>query len=1037
MKRSFSFIIIILLPIAIFGQVLTTASISGKVTSTANEPLAGANIIAKHVSSGIMAGTVSRNDGRFDLPNLRVGGPYTITATYIGYRAESSSDVFLSLGENLNLGFRLAEEAIEMSALEVVADRYAGKTGAETQFSEEDINKIPTVQRGLYDIAKLNPYVVEGLGGEINIAGRHPNYNTVKIDGAVLNDVFGLADNGMPGDQAGTQPISLDAIEELQVSVAPFDVRQSGFTGGALNAVTRSGNNQLEASAYMYTRNEAYIGDFIEDDGTKNVYPEFSENIYGVRVGGAIIKDKLHFFISAEASKKTSPNTVTLEPGKAQSYTGSVNIARVDSILTNKYGINTGGTEPFDYETPNFKLLAKLDFNLSDKHRLSFRHNFVDATDDINVRSTNNFYFGNSGYVMNQKQNSTMLNLYSSLSNKMYNAFTFGYPTIRELRDEQNPNVPSFNFGYWSAAAGAEQYSIGNVLDQDILQISDDFSYYADQHTLSAGFNLERYSFVNGFFRNFNGAYYFSDDSLLDKSEVWQYELTYSAVEGESQPFAEWSSTLLGFYGQDIWKVSDQLKLTAGLRFDIPLFPENPAANDTVAKYFGDQGIKTDQMPSGNLHLSPRLGINYNMQDENNTILRGGIGVFSGSPKFVWMSNNYSNSGKLLKTVYTSAQVPVVMDRDEQIDSLMAMGIITDSYQKSEINVVDKDLKFPQVLRTNLAIDRKLPFGLNGTVEFLYTKTLNDYKYEQVNAVKDGELMDGRDHYKRYGVTSQVYHVMQVTNTDKGYQYNLTGMVDGAWDLGLGILTAGLSYTYSQSKDINSLTSSQAKSNWKYNPVGMATNDPNLTSSLYEIPHRFVGTLGATVELMKHFPTTFFLYYEGKSGNPFSYKGKSGSIDYNGDGDARNDLVFVFDNKTQVNMIDSEGNDAWADWTAFVDQDDALKEFKGKIIDRNAARAPWLNRLDLRITQNVTRRFELTIDILNFANFLNSDWGQFEHVPFGTVDLIEFTAFEDDNFTKKPTFTFDADRYQKTEDVYAINDFLSRWQVLVGLRVNF
>lgn len=239
MKRSFSFIIIILLPIAIFGQVLTTASISGKVTSTANEPLAGANIIAKHVSSGIMAGTVSRNDGRFDLPNLRVGGPYTITATYIGYRAESSSDVFLSLGENLNLGFRLAEEAIEMSALEVVADRYAGKTGAETQFSEEDINKIPTVQRGLYDIAKLNPYVVEGLGGEINIAGRHPNYNTVKIDGAVLNDVFGLADNGMPGDQAGTQPISLDAIEELQVSVAPFDVRQSGFTGGALNAVTR------------------------------------------------------------------------------------------------------------------------------------------------------------------------------------------------------------------------------------------------------------------------------------------------------------------------------------------------------------------------------------------------------------------------------------------------------------------------------------------------------------------------------------------------------------------------------------------------------------------------------------------------------------------------------------------------------------------------------------------------------------------------------------------------------------------------------
>jgi len=1018
------------------GQVLTTASISGNVSDKVNNPLVGANIVARHVPSGTAFGTTNRLDGDFDLPNLRVGGPYTVTVSYIGYRQEESSNIFLSLGENLYLGFILTEEAIEMLALEVIADRYAGKTGAETQFTEENINNIPTVERGLYDIAKLNPYVTEGLGGEINIAGRHPNYNTVKIDGAVLNDVFGLADNGMPGDQAGTQPISLDAIEELQVSVAPFDARQSGFTGGALNTVTRSGTNQLEASAYMFTRNEAYIGDFIEEDDTKNVYPEFSENVYGARVGGPIIKDKLHFFISAEASKKTSPNTVTLEPGQSQSYEGSVNIARVDSILTNKYGINTGGTGAFDYETPNFKLLAKLDFNLSDKHRLSFRHNFVDATDDINARSTDNFYFGNAGYVFNHKQNSTMLHLYSSLSNKMSNAFTFGFTTIRDFRDERNPNVPSFNFGFWSAAAGAEQYSIGNMLDQDILQISDNFSYYADKHTLSAGFNLERYSFVNGFFRNFNGAYYFSGDSLLDKSEVWQYELTYSAIEGDPQPFAEWSSTLFGFYGQDIWKVSDQLKLTAGLRFDIPLFPDNPAANDTVAKYFSDKDIKTDQMPSGNLHLSPRLGVHYNMRDESNTILRGGIGIFSGSPKFVWMSNNYSNSGKLLKTVYTNEKVPVLMDRDEQIDSLKAMGIITEAYQKSEINVVDKDLKFPQVLRTNLAIDRKLPFGLNATVEFLYTKTINDYKYEQMNAVKDGALMDGRDHYKKYGVTSQVYHVMRVSNTDKGYQYNLTGMVDGAWDLGLGILTAGLSYTYSQAKDINSLTSSQAKSNWRYNPTGKTTNDPDLTSSLYEVPHRIVGTLGGTVELVKQFPTSVFLYYEGKSGNPYSYKGAKSGEDYNGDGETRNDLIFVFDDPAKVNIVDSDGNDVWTEWTAFVDQDEYLKEFKGKIFERNAARANWLNRLDLRLTQNITRRFELTIDILNFANFLNSDWGQFEHVPFGTVDLLYFEEFEDDDFTKKPTFTFNSARYQKTEDVYSVNDFLSRWQVLVGFRVN-
>jgi len=960
MNRLFIVITLIVLQTFMFGQVLTTASISGRVTNSNNEPLLGANVVAKHLPSGIMSGTITRDDGNFDLPNLRVGGPYEITATYIGYREESSSEIFLNLGENLHLGFSLAEEAIEMSALEVVADRNAGKTGAESQFTEKNIKDMPTVERGLYDIAKLNPYVVEGMGGEINIAGRHPNYNNIKIDGAVLNDVFGLADNGMPGDQAGTQPISLDAIEELQVSIAPFDVRQSGFTGGALNAVTRSGTNKLDASAYMHTRNESNIGDFIEDDGTVNSYPEFSEKIYGIRVGGPVIKDKMHFFISAETSKKTTPNTITLESGQAQSYTGSVNITRIDSILTHKYGINTGGTEPFDSETPSLKLLVKLDFNLSDKHRLSFRHNFVDASDDINARSTSNFYFGNAGYVFNHKQNSSMLHLYSSLSNKMSNTFTAGLTSIRDYRNEQGSNLPSFNFGFWSAAAGAEQYSIGNKLDQDIFQISDNFSYYANQHTLSAGFNMERYNFVNGFFRNFNGTYYFFGDSLLDKSETWRYELTYSAIEGDPQPFVEWSSTLLGFYGQDIWKVSDQLKLTAGVRLDIPLFPENPAANDTVAKYFSDMDIKTNQMPSGNLHLSPRLGINYNMHDKNNTVIRGGIGVFSGSPKFVWMSNNYSNSGKLLKTVRTSEQVPVLLDREEQIDSLIAMGIITDSYQKSEINVVDKDLKFPQVLRTNLAIDRKLPFGLNGTFEFLYSKSINDYKYEQMNAVKDGTLMDGRNHYTEFGVTDQFYHVMRVTNTNKGYQYNLTGIVDGEWDLGLGILSAGLSYTYSQAKDINSLTSSQAKSNWKYNPVGMATNDPNLTSSLYEVPHRIVANIGGTVDMVKNFPTTISIYYEGKSGNPFSYKGEESDEDYNGDGDARNDLIFVFDDQSKVNLVDSNGDPAWTAWTAFVDQDDALKEFKGKIIDRNAARQPWRNRLDLRISQNVTNKFELT-----------------------------------------------------------------------------
>ena len=444
-------------------------------------------------------------------------------------------------------------------------------------------------------------------------------------------------------------------------------------------------------------------------------------------------------------------------------------------------------------------------------------------------------------------------------------------------------------------------------------------------------------------------------------------------------------------------------------------------------------------MPSGNLHVSPRAGFNYAMKDQNSTVLRGGAGVFSGSPKFVWMSNNYSNSGMLLKSIRTSSAVPFSMNRDDQITSLIDSGLIMpNAYQKSEINLVDKDLKFPQVLRTNLAIERKLPFGLNGTFEVLYTKTLNDYKYQQINAVKDGTLMDGRDHYTTYGVTDNTYHVILVTNTDQGYQYNLSGMVDGSWSLGAYDVNAGLSYTNSQSKDINSLTSSQARSNWKYNPVGMHTNEPNLTSSNYEIPHRIVGSVGATFNFVESSSTTFSFFYEGQSGRPFSYKGEEGDIDYNGDGDARNDLIFVFNDASKVNMVDSDGNNAWDSWTAFVDQDDALKEYKGKIIDRNAGKQPWRNRLDLRITQKVFDRVELTFDILNFANLLSSDAGKQEYVNYGTVDLLEFTGFSDENdVSSKPTFVFDKDRYTKTEDIYSIDDFGSRWQMLLGLRVNF
>lgn len=733
-------------------------------------------------------------------------------------------------------------------------------------------------------------------------------------------------------------------------------------------------------------------------------------------------------------SKNISPNTISLDPNSTQAFRGTeAEVLKVDSILTNVYGINTGGTAAFDAETPSTKIMAKLDLNLSEKHRLSLRYNFIDAKDDINARSTSRFYLGNAGYVFNHKQNSIMLHLYSSLSNNMSNSFTFGYTTIRDFRDEQTPNMPTFRIdasGYSRIYGGAEQYSIGNLLDQDILQISDNFSYYMGNHAFSVGTHNEFYTIGNGFFRNFNGTYRFDSVDNFEEGNLYNYELTYSNVTGDKQPLAAWKANIFGFHAQDIWNVSDQLNLTIGARIDIPTFPDVPLANDSVSMYFD---VKTDQMPSGNLHLSPRLGFNYRLMDKSETLLRGGIGVFSGSPKFVWLSNNFSMSGVMLKSIYSFSADSVILDLDDQYDYYIDPDA---GYQKSEIDVIDKDMLFPRVMRANLALERQLPFGISSSIEFLYSQNLNEITYKQLNAVEDGIMADGRKHYDENGVSDNFYQVMYITNTDKGYQYSLTGSINGNWVTALGQTVASLAYTYSQSKDLNSLTSSQAKSNWRYNPIGMNTNEPKLTSSLYELPHRIVGTITHTVKLLRGSPTTFSLFYEGKSGDPYSYIYDSGS-DYNGDGSDENDLLFVYDDASAANIVDGDGANAWTAWEQFVDDDEFLSEYKGKIFERNAAREPWANQIDLRISQKIGspigQNFELTLDILNFGNLLNKDWGKREYVPYGTVELLEFDdeSLEDDG-TGIPTFEFEA-----PESILSTSDFGSRWQVLVGIRFNF
>ncbi len=1023
-RRLFLILTIMTLPIALLSQGLTTASINGRVIDTNNNPLAGANVVATHNPSGTTFGTFSRSDGRFNLPNLRVGGPYTVEISYIGYAPEGKADILLSLGQALALEFSLQEQALALEAIEVVADENAGRTGMITRMSADDINSIPNVARSIYDFTRLSPLV----NGN-NIAGRHPNYNTVKIDGAVLNDVFGLPDNGLPGGQAGTQPISLDVLEEIQVSIAPYDIRQTGFTGGSIDAVSRGGTNVFKGTGYSYIRNQNFVGDFEEI-----AYPEFGEQISGGSFSGPIIKDKAYFFVNAELSSRSSPSTISLDTSDAQVFIGNPDdVTQVHDILKQKYNYDTGGYDPFDYLRSNVKLFFRLDYNITAQHRLSFRHNFVDAFDDNNARSKYNFYYTDAGYKFNNRQNSTVLHLYSSLSSKMANEFTVGYTTIRDFREPQSSEFPSIRVDSDFSTriyAGMEQYSIGNKLDQDYIQISDNFLYFTGSHAFTVGTHNEFYRISNGFFRNFNGYYRFYSVEDFEAGDVGSYELTYSAIEGEKQPLAEWKTNIFGVHAQDVWSASPKLKLTMGIRVDIPTFPDVPAANDTVAKYFGDRNIRTDQMPSGNPLIAPRFGFSYNLT--KGTQLRGGIGVFSGGPKYVWLSNNFSQSGMLLKSMYSGSVDTLIIGLEDQYAAFIDPDV---GYQASEINVIDKDMKFPQVLRTDVAVDQRLPFGLEGTLEFIYTKGINELTYQELN-LKDpsARMKDGRRYYEDK-VSSNFYQVMYVSNTDLGYQYGLTAQLKGNWLTALGRTNANLSYTYSQAKDINSLTSSQARSNWRYNPIGYDTNNPELTSSLYEIPHRIMGYLSHRFEFLKGSPTTVSLFYEGRSGDPFSY---IYGDDYNNDGSGENDLVYVPTSESEALIQDAAENNVWTQFQAYVDGDPYLSQYKGEIVPRNGGREPWQNSLDLRISQKVGspigKDFEVTVDILNFANLLNKDWGLVKYVPFGTYSLLDVDGLENPaDPASRPILIFDP----SLEEPYATSDFGSRWQIQIGLRYSF
>jgi Carboxypeptidase regulatory-like domain len=1027
---------------------VTTSAMNGIITDKSGEGLPGATVIAVHTPTNTQYVAPTNSEGRFNLQNMRVGGPYTIRVSFVGYKEAVRENIFLSLGQNQRLDINLSESEQTLGEVVVSVRRdpviNAGRTGAATSVQREQIERLPTLNRSLQDFTRLNPQT----NGN-SVGGSNNRFNNITIDGAVNNDVFGLSGSGTPGGGAGTQPIALDAIQEIQVVVAPYDVKLGNFTGGGINAVTRSGTNELSASIYGYGRNQNTVGRSVTRNaaGDYEKAADFRNYQTGARVGGAIVKDKVFFFLNGEISRRNEP--LQFNPGTSQSRFRQGQLDSLATYVRETYGYDVGTTGNITRRTNSDKIFARLDFNLSDRHQLTLRHNYVSAFDDNISRGSANFRYGNNSYLFNSTTNSSVAELNSRFG-RFSNNLLLSYNRIRDNRQIAGSLFPQVQIDDNGRRFlfGTERSSAANELDQDIFEFTDNVTASFGKHTVTVGTHNEVFKFRNLFLNNYNGSYTFTSLANFYARRPANISATYSLDPNNRFPAAKFTAAQLGFYAQDEYSPVENVRITAGLRLDVPYFPDKPGFNQTVTTTFGEK-IRTDNTPSGQLLWAPRVGFNWDVNNDTKVQLRGGTGIFSGRVPFVWLSNSYINNGLQTGTIFLNN--PATFEPNtENIPTTFASGV----QRTTEINVMSKDFKIPQVWRTNLAVDFRLPGDIVATLEGIYSKTLNDIYYKDINLKAPIGRLAGPDNRPVYSsstsgansrrVNDAYTNVFLLDNTSKGYRYNMTGQLQKSFKSGLNTMVA---YTYGLAKDVNSGLSSTANSNWRFNQVQFDPNNPELSFSAFDQRHRVLATGGYTLRYLEDkLATSFSLVYEGLSGRPFTYLYGQGR-DLNNDlGQSGNDLLYVPRDQSEITLVPTNSSDTrtpaqiWGALNSFIENDPYLRTRRGQYVERSGARMPWTHQVDIRIAQSLNflgggkkNVLEVSLDIINFGNLLNREWGRQYSIANNSVELLRP---ESTGANVRPTFSFPSS-FSTTNRAWDIAPFASRWQGQLGVRYSF
>jgi hypothetical protein len=1042
---------------AVNAQV-TTSTLTGTIKD-AKGALPGAGIKATHTPTGTVYNLTTNAEGRYTITNMRVGGPYTVEISYIGYQSERITDIFLKLGDTYALNATLNDNSNQLTEVVVTGTKDANfnskRVALSTNISKEQLQNLPTLSRSLNDFTRLTPQAsgsINGGSGQ-SFAGTNNRYNNISIDGAVNNDVFGLAANGAPGGQANTNPISLDAIQEIQIVLSPYDVSNGNFAGAGINAVTRSGTNKFEGSAYFYGRNQNTIGK--SPDAARIKANEFYNTQYGFRLGGPIIQNKLFFFVNGELGRIQQPTTFNV--GDPSALLSIADAQSITNTLNTRYGYNPGSFDLVEQQTQNDKVFARLDWNINAKNQLTLRHQYINAFDDNISRSPSSFRFGSNLYRFNDKQNNSVLELRSAISDNMSNNLIIGYSRIRDSRAAEGQLFPQIRINgvgstSGSVVLGSEASSTANELDQDVLEFTDNFKISANKHTFTFGTHNEFFKFRNLFMNNFAGSYTYS--TLTDFTNNAKPNVavsTYSIVPGETRPSAQFSAAQLGFYFQDEIDVFTGFRLVAGLRADVPIINDVPPANPLIASTFANQ--ITNQIPSGRILVSPRIGFNWDLTGDRSVQLRGGTALLTSRAPYVWLSNQFTNNGMLTAQIQaTNGTGTFIADPANQKD---AGGTVGTTY---EVNLSNPNLKMPQLFRSNLATDFKLPLGVMATLEAIYSKTINNILYSNIN-LRDAtrrinpNLSNGQDTRPLFSyptaagkVNPTFTNVFYLDNTSKGDSYSLTAQLQRGFNFGLFATAA---YTYGQARDVNSGASSTASSNTNFVQTTTGPNNPPLAVSNFDIRHRVIGSLNYTLNYgkQKASGTTISLFYSGRSGTPFTYLYDG---DLNQDGANQNDLMYVPRNLSEIKLADipavtTGANPTplipvatqWANLDAFISNDPYLSKNRGKYTERNGARMPWENMFDVRIMQTLggfikgsKNTIQLSFDVFNVGNLINQDWGKSYFLANTASTLIRYNY----NATTGGTYNFTP---PTSGTAYSVSSFTSRWQGQVGLRYNF